>query len=85
MENLTCFELELIDCYFNTTIEELKEKVNNLPSYLIVNNYKDCLVYTKSNITDEEAILLQIDLSKENSPFAVSQIIAITLELKKHL
>ena len=80
-----CFELELIDCYINTTIEELKEKVNNLPSHLIVNNYKDCLVYTKSNITGKEAVLLQIDLSRDNSPFAVSQIIAITLEINKYL
>lgn len=79
-----CFELELIDCYFNTTIEELKQKVNNLPDYLILNNYKDCLVYSKSTVKDN-VVMLQIDLSRDNSPFAVSQIIAITLELNKHL
>ena len=84
MENLMCFELELIDCYFNTTIEELKQKVNNLPSYLILNNYKDCLVYSKSTVK-ENVVTLQIDLSRDDSPFAVSQIIAITLELNKHL
>ena len=80
-----CFELELIDCYVNTTIEQLKEKVNALPDYLILNNYKECLVYTKSNIKGKEAVLLQIDLSKDNSPFAVSQIIAITREINKYL
>ena len=84
MENLMCFQLELIDCYINTTIEELKEKVNNLPDYLILNNYKDCLVYSKSTVKDN-VVMLQIDLSRDNSPFAVSQIIAITLELNKHL
>ncbi len=85
MKNLSCFQLELIGCFSNCTIDELKQKINNLPDYLILNNYKDCLVYTESNITGKDSVLLQIDLSKDNSPFSVSQIIAITTEITRYL